>query len=150
MRVTLDTNVLVYALNRRDGKHALASDILVRAAGADCVQTLQSLCECFHVITRKHHVGVAQATDLVTRLKARFPIVAADRPHLDDAMRVMRDHRIAFWDALMWATARAAGCRAVLSEDLQDGRDLEGVRLVDPFKPENRALIDLILPPSEA
>ncbi len=150
MKVTLDTNVLVYALNRRDRKHALASEVVVRAARADCVQTLQSFCESFHVITRKFHLPEVEAIGLVGRLKARFRIVAADQLHLDDAMRVVRDHRISFWDALMWATARAAGCRVMLSEDMQDGRDLDGVRFVDPFKPENRELVDLILPPSEA
>ncbi len=150
MRVTLDTNVLVYALNRRDEKHAVASEIVVRAARGDCVQTLQSLCESFHVITRKFHVQEVEAIGLVERLKARFRIVAADQPHLDDAMRVVREHQISFWDALMWATARAAGCRAMLSEDMQDGRDLEGVRFINPFRPENRELVDLILPPLEA
>ncbi len=36
---------------------------------------------------------------------------------------------------LIWATARDAGVPIVLSEDFQDGREIEGVRFVNPFKP---------------
>jgi predicted nucleic acid-binding protein len=46
-----------------------------------------------------------------------------------------REHyRLSFWDALIWATARNAGVPVVLSEDYQDGREIEGVRFVNPFK----------------
>ena len=50
---------------------------------------------------------------------------------------------------MLWATAERAGCRLILTEDGHDGRDLEGVRFVNPFNPDNRDLIDLALPPLE-
>lgn len=40
---------------------------------------------------------------------------------------------LAFWDALIVAAARSAGCDALLTEDLQDGQDLDGLVVVDPF-----------------
>jgi predicted nucleic acid-binding protein len=42
-------------------------------------------------------------------------------------------HRLSFWDAMMWATAKHAGCSLLLSEDGDDGRLLGGVTLVNPF-----------------
>ena len=42
--------------------------------------------------------------------------------------------------------ARRAGCRVLLSEDFQDGRDLGGLLFVNPFDPANRQLLDLALP----
>jgi len=42
-----------------------------------------------------------------------------------------------FWDALLWATAKAAGVSVVLSEDFQDGRELEGVQFRNPFSMED-------------
>ena len=53
---------------------------------------------------------------------------------------------LSFWDAMLWATARRAGCSVLLSEDFQDGRRLDGVLFVDPFAPENQRLVDLALP----
>jgi predicted nucleic acid-binding protein len=54
---------------------------------------------------------------------------------------------VPFFDAMLWATVKAAGCRVLLTEDLQDGRGLEGVRFVNPFDPANNSLVDLVLPP---
>jgi len=38
--------------------------------------------------------------------------------------------------------------RHMLTEDLQDGLALQGVRFINPFKRENNRLIDEVLPPS--
>jgi len=52
VRFTLDTNVLVYAVDRLAGeKHRIALDIVRRAQGADLVLTLQSLAELFRALT---------------------------------------------------------------------------------------------------
>jgi predicted nucleic acid-binding protein len=47
---------------------------------------------------------------------------------------------------MLWATAKRAGCRMLFCEDLQDGRRLGDVLLVNPFDPANRKLVDLALP----
>jgi predicted nucleic acid-binding protein len=61
-------------------------------------------------------------------------------------MRAVESHGLPFWDAMLWATAKRAGCRIVFSEDFQDGGTLEGVLFVDPFAGANRRMIDLALP----
>jgi hypothetical protein len=53
-------------------------------------------------------------------------------------MRAVKDHRLSLWDAMLWAAAKRAGCRLLFSEDLQDGRHVEGVLFIDPSAPENR------------
>jgi predicted nucleic acid-binding protein len=40
---------------------------------------------------------------------------------------------LSWWDALVVAAARAGGCRTLLTEDLQHGQDLSGLRVVNPF-----------------
>jgi predicted nucleic acid-binding protein len=75
-----------------------------------------------------------------------FPVVAADESDLSAAVRAVERHGISFWDAMLWATARRAGCRLLFSEDLQDGRHLDGVLFVNPFDAANRKLVDLALP----
>ncbi|MCM0019690.1 MAG: hypothetical protein NBV67_06825, partial [Tagaea sp.] len=56
---------------------------------------------------------------------------------LDDALWAVEHHKLAFWDAMLWATCRRAGCSVLFTEDFQDGRLLKGVRFVDPFKAKN-------------
>ncbi|HEY0311712.1 MAG TPA: hypothetical protein VGC56_04380 [Allosphingosinicella sp.] len=42
-------------------------------------------------------------------------------------------HRFSFWDCMILAAARAQGCDIVWSEDMQDGRIVEGMRVGNPF-----------------
>ena len=62
-----------------------------------------------------------------------FEITSADASALADAIEAVQEHKIAFWDAMIWATARRTGCAAVISEDMQDGRLLGGVEFINPF-----------------
>lgn len=47
---------------------------------------------------------------------------------------------------MLWAAVRRAGVDLLISEDFQDGRTIEGVRIVNPFASRNTALIDRALP----
>jgi len=60
-------------------------------------------------------------------------------------MQAAREHRLSFWDAMLWATARRIGVRVFISEDFQDGRILDGVRFVDPCAVRNANFIAQLL-----
>ena len=60
-------------------------------------------------------------------------MTAATEADLADAIDTHRTYNISFWDAMLWATARRAGCTLLLSEDFQDGRVLGGVTFRNPF-----------------
>lgn len=146
MRVTFDSNVLIYTLSRGDPRHAAAASLLARATRGDCVQTLQSLAECFRVLTGKLRFEPRRARREIDGFRTAFPICSADMTDLDWAMKAVERHGLSFWDAMLWATAERAGCRVLFSEDLQDGRRLGDVLFVNPFDPANRKLVDLALP----
>jgi predicted nucleic acid-binding protein len=73
-------------------------------------------------------------------------VQAADAEDMTAALQVVKTHRLAFWDALLWASAQRAGVRHLITEDLQDGFVLQSVMFVNPFGNENDRLIDEILP----
>ena len=146
MRVSFDSNILIYTLSRGDARHADAALLLARATRGDCVQTLQSLAECFRVLTTKLRFDPPRARREIDGFRTAFPVFAADTTDLDRAMGAVDRHALSFWDAMVWATARRAGCRVLFSEDLQDGRRLDGVLFVNPFDAANRKLVDLALP----
>ena len=148
MRVSLDTNVLVYAANADAGpRYVRAVELIDRALRADCVLTLQSLGEFFNVATRKYRLPPAEAQVFVDAWRDAFPVHAADEETLVEAIEAVTRHHLSFWDAMLWATVRRAGCRLLLSEDLQDGWRQGGVTVVNPFEPANAALLDAALPP---
>lgn len=134
-RFTLDTNVLVYATDSlAGGKRERALSIILRAAERDCPLTLQVLGEFFAAATRKGIVSWGTAEAQVQDWMTMFAIVTADRAALRAALAMSRTRRVGFWDALLLATAREAGCAVLLSEDLQDGASYAGVRVRNPFK----------------
>ncbi|WP_407116325.1 hypothetical protein [Bradyrhizobium sp. LMG 9283] len=49
------------------------------------------------------------------------------------ALTLARDHNFAFYDALIVATAIEAGCDSLHSEDLQHGRSIAGLTIINPF-----------------
>lgn len=133
-RFCLDTNILVYTVDRDSGaRHEQSKELFARASKNDCVLTVQALAEFFHVTTRKGLLPVSQARAFVRSWLEVFEIASADEQALGEAMDAVTEHRFSFWDAMMWATARRAGCSAVVSEDMQDGRLLGGVEFINPF-----------------
>ncbi len=131
---TLDTNILIYAIDRRAGhKHDIAQSIIVEAARGQGLLTLQVLGEFFHATTRKGYLPASRAAYRVDYWRVIFPVVVADQEALASAMGAIIDHGFSFWDAMLWATAREARCTVIYSEDMQHGRTLGNVEIVNPF-----------------
>ena len=148
--ISFDTNVLVYATaSISDMKVMRARDLIARAMrAASSVLLLQTLAEFSNVAIRKARIPVKDIRRTIDAWRAVMPVQAADVGDLSAALEAVRAHRMAFWDAMLWASAQRAGVRHMLTEDLQDGLALQGVRFSNPFKRENNRLIDEVLPPS--
>ena len=144
MRFTFDTNILVYAIDSQAGeRHRMALDLVRRSSGRDCVVTLQALAELFRALTGKHRISPVDAAGIVQDWRDAVPVFAADEMCLTDAIDAVVAHSWSFWDAMIWATAKRAGCRLLLSEDGQDGRTFGGVTIVNPFvTPQSRLLAE--------
>jgi predicted nucleic acid-binding protein len=144
MLVGFDTNILLYAVDSTGDvdKHESALALLDRASAVGRgLLPLQALSEFYAVAVRKLRAEPGQASSYVEVWSDVFPVHPAGLADVADAMRVHRQHGIAFWDAMMWSVVRRAGARLLLSEDLQDGRELEGVRFANPFNPANVGLL---------
>jgi predicted nucleic acid-binding protein len=135
--VFVDTNVLVYARDTADpAKQAQASEWIAylwdRGEGRLSLQVLQ---EYYVTTTRKLRPGLEpeDARADVLDLAAWSPGVA-DTQMIAAAWSIEDRFGLSFWDALIVAAAHVARCEVLLTEDLQHGMDLEGVRIVDPFR----------------
>jgi predicted nucleic acid-binding protein len=146
--VSFDTNVLVYSTaSISDAKVMRARDLIARAMrAASSVLLLQTLAEFSHVAI-KARISVQDIRRTIDAWRAVLPVQAAEDSDLLVALEAVRAHRLAFWDAMLWASAQRAGVRHLLTEDLQDGFVLQGVTFINPFEQENDQLIDGILPP---
>ncbi len=134
MRSFIDTNVLIYADSADAGdKQSRASSLIAQfLRDGDGVISTQVLHEFVNAAIRK----LALPLDLVrarVRLYSRFETVTASPASILDALDLHALHTISFWDALILQAARQSGCVQVLTEDLQAGAVIGGVRVVSPF-----------------
>jgi predicted nucleic acid-binding protein len=133
-RTFLDTNILVYSDDPRDpAKRAtainLVQDHLRSQTGTVSLQVLQ---EYFVSATGKLKLSSELARQRV-EVFAKFHV---GEPNISDilaAIDIHRLHGLSFWDALVLRMAKQTGCRILLTEDLQHGQQLDGVKIVNPF-----------------
>jgi predicted nucleic acid-binding protein len=147
--VSFDTNILVYAtVAGPNTKTKRARELLARGMRAgSSLLLLQTLAEFSNVAIRKAGIPVDNIRTTIEAWRAVLPVQAAEDGDLGVALEAVKMHQLGFWDAMLWASAQRAGVRHLLTEDLQDGFVLQGVRFVNPFKRANDRLIEEILPP---
>ena len=133
-RTFLDTNILVYAEDRADPvKQRKAVElILEHKRQRTGVVSLQVLQEFFVTVTRKLKLDVGVARYKV-EFHSRFQVAEPTVSDILAAIDLHRLHGFSFWDALVLRMAKQAGCRVLLSEDIQHGEEVDGVRIVNPF-----------------
>lgn len=132
----VDTNVLLYAISRdpeeRD-KARRANQILVDRDLALSVQVLQEFYVQATRASRSDPLTHEQAVDLVQAFM-RFPVVIITTELMMAAFATRQRFGLSYWDAMILEAGRSCGCDVVLSEDLSDGEDYGGIRVVNPFR----------------
>jgi predicted nucleic acid-binding protein len=135
----IDTNVLVYAYDAREPeKRFRAIEVLSRLASSELgLLSVQVVNEFYNVITTRHRLdfGHEQARDAAETFLRSWPVFDLTVPIVFDALRLAVTQRLSCWDALIWATAKHNAVQYLLSEDLNDGQVIEGVRILNPFLP---------------
>lgn len=134
VRSFLDSNIIVYTDDPDEhAKRERAVELVMtaRQTGLGVIST-QVLQEYFSATTRKLATPAEAARRKVVTL-TQLMVVQIDPPLILAAIDLHRLHQLSIWDALIVQAAAAAGCRELLTEDLQPGARLAGVEVVNPF-----------------
>ncbi len=135
-RSFFDTNVLLYLFDdSAPEKKTLAQEVLSEEVEAGrAVLSTQVLQEFYVSVTCKladplpPDVAEAQVDDF-----ARLPLVRVDEAMILAAIGRHRSMSLSFWDALILEAALRCGADRLLTEDLQHGQKIEGLRVENPF-----------------
>ena len=133
-RVFVDTNILVYAedaaaAQKQKRSSAILADLVPSGRMVISTQVLQEL---FNSATRKLRLPATYVRGLVEDY-SQLDVVLVRPELILGAIDLHRLHAISFWDALIIRAASEGGCTSLLSEDLQHGQTIEGVRIENPF-----------------
>lgn len=149
MIVAIDSNVLIYAHLEAESEKGLRSIEVLRAAGLHGgVIPAQVLGEFLWIVRRKRPDLMNVAVEAMETMPPSLIVPPSTRDDVGKAARLSADHRLQFWDALIRVVASRAGATHLLSEDMQDGAAIDGLKIINPFESSNRTEIDRLLPPS--
>ncbi len=130
----IDTNILVYAADESAPlarKTTIARKLLRQKGLCISVQVLNE----FTVTARnksKLALSPLQEHEWVC-LWLLFQVSAVTVDTFLAAKLIHARFQISHWDSLILASAKAAGCDIVYSENLGDQQDYDGVKVVNPF-----------------
>jgi predicted nucleic acid-binding protein len=133
----LDTNILAYVYDAKDvAKRERAGRVVeILGASGDAAISTQVLGELYSSLTRGRGLNIPHevAEASIQRYLQSWTVFQVAPLHILEAMRGVREHKLSYYDALIWATARLNGVPYILSEDGQDGRNIDGVRTLNPL-----------------
>lgn len=135
-RTFVDTNVLVYAVDEAEpAKRGIAENVLTSGQYGELVLSTQILSEFYVTVTHKlaGRLSETEALQGLDRL-GLHPIVPVDTALVRRAVEISRSSQISYWDGLVVAAAACAGCERLLTEDLNDGQEIDSVRVENPFR----------------
>lgn len=137
--VLIDTNVLVYRHDPRDhAKQDRAVEAFRRLSEAQRAATsAQCLVEFYRIVTQRlpERMSSSDALEEVRRHLEIMQVVDLSGAVALEACRGSSAHRLALWDAVVWASAKLNQLPYVLTEDAEHGRALESVTYLNPFDP---------------
>lgn len=126
----LDTNVLVYAYSQGDYRAPTARQLLFDGG----VVGVQALNEFASVARSKLAMTWAEIQQAVENIVILCPNPKPLNIEIHQrALEISKEYGFSIWDGLIVAAAAEARCSRLLSEDLQHGQVVEGVRIENPF-----------------
>lgn len=136
-RYLLDTNLLVYGFDEEEPeKQERALEGLARV-GAEPSAALpaQVLAEFANVVLYRldEPLSPEEARQQIERYEDLFPVFSLTPAVVLEAVRGIRDHSFAYFDAQIWAVARLHQVPIILSEDFPVGAAVEGVTFTNPL-----------------
>jgi predicted nucleic acid-binding protein len=137
-RVALDSNILIYAELEPESEKGMRSIDLILRSAQDGVIPTQVLGEYLRFTQRRVPSAFEDAIRQVSIYEAAFITPPTTVSVIDTASALARTHRMQLWDCVVCAASAQAGAKVVLTEDMQDGRTLDGLQLVNPFAARER------------
>ena len=133
----VDTNVLVYAFDKSPtSEKRIAQRLMHELMDEDRLRvSTQVLQELFVTLTRKvsQCCSSEEALAVLEDLTA-WPLMTVDYAAIRAAVELAGEVKLSFWDALVVVAAARTGAAVLYTEDLNDGQEILGVRISNPFE----------------
>ena len=144
-RVAFDSNILIYAELEPDSEKGKRSADLILRGARDGVVPAQVLGEYLRFVQRRAPAAFERALRQASIYRAVFLMPPTTDSVINSASELAQAHRMQLWDCVVCIAAIDAGAKVLLTEDMQDGRTIDGLRLINPFAAANSPAIESLL-----
>ena len=133
-KVFIDTNLLVYTIDRKDKAKQKISRIIIKKLVDEHIPVLstQVIQEFYVVATTKMRANPVAVKNIIHNFH-NMELVNIDLQLIEQAIDISVLSQISFWDSLIIAAAEKANCEYAFSEDLNAGQLYRGIKLLNPF-----------------
>ncbi len=133
-KIFIDTSVLIYSQNTKEAeKQSICRKVLSNIADNSLIViSTQVMQEYYNVATLKMGIEKLLAKRTVQMFDV-YEIVTIQPSIIFKAMDIHVLHQLSFWDSLIISAAKSANCMMLLTEDMNDGQVIEGVKIQNPF-----------------
>jgi predicted nucleic acid-binding protein len=136
-RFFIDTNIFVYTFDAKArAKASRAAQLIRRAADSgEGIISYQVVQEFFNVAFRRfaQPMNAAEAEQYLVTVFRPLLAIHSSPALYGEALRIAGKHRLAWYDSLIVAAALEGRCQTLYSEDFQDGREIESLRIENPL-----------------
>lgn len=135
-----DTNILVYLFDKNEpAKQDQAHQLFYKEVSqGNAIISTQVLQEFYNVISTKlAEPLILDDAELAVIKLLQLPVRQIDTQIILAAIKRNRYDQVSFWDALIIETALVAGATILWTEDLQHGREIDGLKIQNPFLGDN-------------
>jgi len=137
----VDTNIFAYAEDRREPvKRPKALSLIRQLSDEGRMAVSTQVINEFCAILLRGKVGSVTSEDdliaLVEEMEASAEVIVVTTAVTREAIHAVYAYSMSWYDALIWAAAKAAGCTILYTEDPPGIPDIEGVHYVNPFAEE--------------
>ncbi|MDA3922089.1 MAG: PIN domain-containing protein [Salinisphaera sp.] len=132
----VDTNVFIYQLEGLDArKQSIADAVVDDAIGNGCI-SFQVVQECLNTIVRKAEIPLtsAEAQRYLESVLSPLWFVMPSAGFYRRGIDIQSRYQYGFYDSLIIAAALEAGCKRLLSEDMQHGQRIGRLTIENPFR----------------
>ena len=135
----IDTNVLIYSLDRRDAvKQTQARTLLRRLRGnatATCIpwQVIGEFARQLRTWQDQGKLTYHLAIPYINGFRGVFPIVLPTMRVLDRALSLANSYSLSHWDSMLLGACFEAIVKVLFTEDMGAPTTIEGLRLISPF-----------------
>ncbi len=125
-----DSNVVLYLIAEDETKADKAEE-LISQGGHISVQVLN---ECASIATRKLKMTHDEVREVLASVRAVCQVSPLMEETHDLGMQIADRYQLSIYDSMIAASALAAGCKTLFSEDMQDGLVINRkLRIKNPF-----------------